>query len=137
MDCLIPGGTGGGSVIYKLKGERDGGGGLSSAEEGTGPCGWSCLRIVGCSSGSGALFYTAYRVKELRLGAWVKSTYCSKKRYVQDLLFLSTSCFGFFFSCLLSPPGVYLFSALDFDAENNCCLQAAGKQFLLSYVIEY
>lgn len=43
----------------------------------------------------------------------------------------------FFFSCLLSPPGIYLFSALDFDAENNCCLQAAGKQFLLSYVIEY
>lgn len=81
LDCLIPGGTGRESAIYRhtLEGERDGGGGLSSADEGTEPWGWSCLRIMGCSSGSGALFCTAYRVKELRLGVWMKSTYCSKK----------------------------------------------------------
>lgn len=31
------------------------------------------LRIMGFSSGSRALFCTPYRVKELRLGAWMKS----------------------------------------------------------------
>lgn len=64
-----------------------------------------------------------------------ESNLLQQKRYVQDLLVLSAFILRVF-RCLLSPPGVYLFSALDLDAENNCCLQATWKKFFLPYIIQ-
>lgn len=126
LDCLIPEGAGGESAIYRprLEGETWGfefswGGHTTTGmvlPEDHGLLLWLWGSILHCLQGERT---QARRLDEINL--------LQKKRYVQDLMFLSAFCFRFF-PCLLSPPGVYLFSVLDLDVESNYCPQATWKQ---------
>lgn len=68
-------------------------------------------------------------MSETELSASLKSTYCSRK-VCQRLAVHCCLLLQLFLSRLLSPPDVYLFSALGLDAEHNRCLQEAWKTIL-------